>query len=107
MMSIDGFRKGRVAGNGLARFCAATAALMTLTTAACFAQEVTPESAAAPVVGAAALPRDLSPWGMYQSADVVVKGVLIALALASVITWTIWLAKTLEIVVAKRRTRAG
>ena len=77
------------------------------TTAASFAQEAAPDSVTAPVVGAAALPRDLSPWGMFQSADVVVKGVLIALAVASVVTWTIWLAKTLEIVVAKRRTRTA
>jgi biopolymer transport protein ExbB len=61
----------------------------------------------APIIGAAALPRDLSPWGMFMSADVVVKGVIIGLALASVVTWTIWLAKTIEIMVARRRTRAA
>jgi biopolymer transport protein ExbB len=63
------------------------------------------EPATAPVVGAAALPRDLSPWGMFVSADVIVKGVIIGLAFASVATWTVWLAKTIEIVVAKRRAR--
>ena len=52
------------------------------------------------------LAHDLSPWGMYQNADVVVKGVMIGLALASVITWTIWLAKGLEIMLARRRLRA-
>jgi len=52
------------------------------------------------------LAHDLSPWGMYQNADVVVKGVMIGLALASVITWTIWLAKGLEILLARRRLRA-
>jgi biopolymer transport protein ExbB len=97
---------GRAAARRLAR-CAASAALMLMTLSASFAQEAAPESAAAPVVGAAALPRDLSPWGMYQSADVVVKGVLILLALASVATWTIWLAKTIEIAVAKRRARTA
>lgn len=51
------------------------------------------------------LAHDLSPWGMYQNADVVVKGVMIGLALASVITWTIWLAKGLEILLARRRLR--
>ena len=51
------------------------------------------------------LAHDLSPWGMYQNADVVVKGVMIGLALASVITWTIWLAKGLEILLACRRLR--
>jgi len=46
------------------------------------------------VVATAALPRDLSPWGMYLNADPVVKAVLIGLAFASVVTWTVWLAKT-------------
>ncbi len=67
----------------------------------------TAEPAAAPVVGNASLPRDLSPWGMFISADVVVKAVIIGLAFASVVTWTIWLAKTLEIFIAKRRARAA
>ncbi|QMV63198.1 tonB-system energizer ExbB [Pseudomonas berkeleyensis] len=48
---------------------------------------------------------DLSPWGMYQSADVVVKSVMIGLLLASVLTWTIWLAKSIELLAAKRRLR--
>jgi len=51
------------------------------------------------------LPNDLSPWGMYQNADVIVQGVMIGLALASVLTWTIWLAKGLELLGAKRRLR--
>jgi biopolymer transport protein ExbB len=59
------------------------------------------------VVATATLPRDLTPWGMYLNADAVVKAVLIGLALASVVTWTVWLAKTVEIVVAKRRLRAA
>jgi biopolymer transport protein ExbB len=66
-----------------------------------------PDVASAPAIGAAALPRDLSPWGMFMSADKVVKGVLILLAAASVVTWTIWLAKTIEITVGKRRARAA
>ena len=48
---------------------------------------------------------DLSPWGMYQGADVVVQGVMLGLLLASVITWTIWLAKGLELLGARRRLR--
>jgi biopolymer transport protein ExbB len=50
----------------------------------------------------ALLPRDLSPWGMFLSADVVVKAVLIGLAFASVLTWTIWLYKTFELWAARR-----
>jgi biopolymer transport protein ExbB len=51
------------------------------------------------------IPHDLSPWGMFMAADWVVKGVMIGLAIASLITWTVWLAKTLEL--AGARTRAG
>jgi biopolymer transport protein ExbB len=53
----------------------------------------------------AMLPRDLSPWGMFMQADWVVKAVMIGLAFASVVTWTVWLAKSLELAAAKRRTR--
>src|SRR5262245_65721120 len=59
------------------------------------------------VVAIATLPRDLSPWGMYINADPVVKAVLIGLVFASVVTWTVWLAKTIEIVLAKRRVGAA
>jgi biopolymer transport protein ExbB len=44
---------------------------------------------------------------MYLNADPVVKGVLIGLLIASVVTWTIWLAKTVEILSARRRVRAA
>ena len=55
------------------------------------------------VAGVAAdLPRDLSPWGMYQSADWVVKSVMIGLLFASLVTWTVWLAKSIELLFAKR-----
>src|SRR5262245_48335575 len=59
------------------------------------------------VVATATLPRDLSPWGMYLNADPVVKAVLIGLAAASIVTWTVWLAKTIEIFFAKRRVRTA
>ena len=51
------------------------------------------------------LPQDLSPWGMFMAADIVVKAVMIGLAIASLITWTVWLAKSLEL--AGARSRAG
>jgi len=82
---------------------AATAAAPTISAAA-------PEmpSQAAPVQPASAgisaeLPRDLTPLGMFMSADIVVKAVMLGLLVASVLTWTIWLAKTLELVAARRR----
>src|ERR1039458_440580 len=53
------------------------------------------------------LPRDLSPWGMFLAADIVVKAVMVGLALASLLTWTIWFAKALELLVARRRLRAA
>jgi biopolymer transport protein ExbB len=65
------------------------------------------DAADVPVIGTATLPRDLSPWGMYLNADPVVKAVLIGLAFASLVTWTVWLAKTVEILLAKRRVRAA
>jgi biopolymer transport protein ExbB len=57
----------------------------------------------------AVLPHELSPWSMFLAADLVVKAVMVGLALASVLVWTVWLAKTIELVSAKaslRRTRA-
>jgi biopolymer transport protein ExbB len=53
----------------------------------------------------AELPRDLSPWGMFVSADPLVKAVLVGLTFASVVTWTVWLAKTIELMVARRRVK--
>ena len=53
------------------------------------------------------LPRDLSPWGMFMAADIVVKAVMVSLAFASVLTWTIWFAKVIELMAARRRMRAA
>lgn len=72
-------------------------------------------AAAAPIGGGAAstpidaalLPQDLSPWGMFATADVVVQTVMIGLALASVLTWTVWLAKSLELRAARRRAHVA
>jgi biopolymer transport protein ExbB len=52
------------------------------------------------------LPRDLSPWGMFLAADIVVKAVMIGLVFASLLTWTIWFAKVIELIAARRRLRA-
>jgi biopolymer transport protein ExbB len=53
------------------------------------------------------LPRDLSPWGMFMAADVVVKAVMVGLVFASVLTWTIWFAKAIELMAARRHMRAA
>jgi biopolymer transport protein ExbB len=49
----------------------------------------------------------ISPWSMFLAADLVVKLVMAGLALASVITWTIWAAKTLELLAARRGLHAA
>ncbi|SFC62203.1 biopolymer transport protein ExbB [Bosea sp. CRIB-10] len=51
------------------------------------------------------MPHDLSPWGMFMAADIVVKAVMLGLAFASLVTWTIWLAKALELAAAKTRAQ--
>ena len=60
------------------------------------------QTPAAPAVQATttknpALPHNLSPWGMFMGADIVVKAVMIGLAFASLLTWTICVAKLLEL----------
>jgi biopolymer transport protein ExbB len=55
---------------------------------------------------AAAL-RELSPWSMFLSADVLVKAVMIGLAFASLVTWTIFIAKMIELSIVQRRLRAA
>jgi len=40
-----------------------------------------------------------------MEADIVVKAVMIGLVFASVLSWTIWLAKSLELLLARRRMR--
>jgi len=54
-----------------------------------------------------ALAPDLSPWSMFLNADPVVKSVIVLLLLASVVTWTVWLAKTIELAAAKRRAKSA
>jgi len=58
-----------------------------------------------PVSATALLPHDLSPMGMFMAADWVVKSVMIGLLLASLATWTVWLAKSIELATNKRRAR--
>ncbi|AWX92716.1 tonB-system energizer ExbB [Paracoccus mutanolyticus] len=53
------------------------------------------------------LPHDLSPMGMFWAADIVVKAVMIGLAFASVVTWTVFVVKILELAGATKRARSG
>ncbi|WP_416194088.1 tonB-system energizer ExbB [Nitrobacter sp. TKz-YC01] len=72
-------------------------------------QSAAPDSAApspAPESSSSSLPQDLSPWGMFMQADIVVKAVMIGLAFASLVTWTIWLAKGIELAASRRRAQS-
>ena len=84
------------------------------------AQAAQPAQAAAPadataapgdregkLLKAAAELRELSPWSMFKSADVLVKAVMIGLAFASLVTWTIFIAKMIELTVIQRKLRAA
>jgi biopolymer transport protein ExbB len=60
-----------------------------------------------PLKSSATTPRELSPWSMFLSADVPVKAVMIGLAFASLVTWTIFIAKSIELSVTRRRLGAA
>jgi biopolymer transport protein ExbB len=67
-----------------------------------------PELPAGPAASIRVPPaEDLSPWGMFLNADIVVKAVIIGLAFASLVTWTVYVAKTLELRGARREVRAA
>ena len=51
--------------------------------------------------------RELSPWSMFLSADILVKAVMIGLAFASLATWTIFIAKMIELSLVQRSLRAA
>jgi len=71
-----------------------------------------PEATAAPaeregklLKAAAAELRELSPWSMFKNADVLVQAIMIGLAFASLVTWTIFIAKMIEMTVVQRKLR--
>jgi biopolymer transport protein ExbB len=51
--------------------------------------------------------KELSPWSMFMSADIVVKAVMIGLAFASLVTWTVFIAKSIELSVKKGKLRSA
>jgi biopolymer transport protein ExbB len=51
--------------------------------------------------------KELSPWVMFMSADIVVKAVMIGLAFASFVTWTVFIAKSIELSVAQAKLKAA
>jgi len=62
-----------------------------------------PDAAAAEDADAPLLPHDLSPWGMFQNADLVVQVVMAGLAFASLVTWSVFFAKALDLLLLNRR----
>jgi biopolymer transport protein ExbB len=67
----------------------------------------TPGDGGARSLKAMATPRELSPWSMFLSADILVKAVMIGLAFASLVTWTIFIAKMIELSLIQRSLRAA
>jgi biopolymer transport protein ExbB len=61
----------------------------------------------APKVGIAPAMKELSPWVMFMSADIIVKAVMIGLAFASLVTWTVFIAKSIELSVASAKLRSA
>jgi len=51
------------------------------------------------------LTHDLTPWGMYLAADWIVKTVMLVLALASIATWTVLIAKGWQLQRAEKSLR--
>jgi biopolymer transport protein ExbB len=50
---------------------------------------------------------ELSPWNMFMNADIIVKAVMLGLAFASLVTWTVFIAKTIELTVAQSKLRGA
>jgi len=44
---------------------------------------------------------------MFMQADIIVKAVMIGLAFASLVTWTIWLARGLDLAASRRRAQSS
>jgi biopolymer transport protein ExbB len=101
---------------------AQTAAPVTAVPAQAVAPAVSAPAAPAPAAPDAATPadagnkllkstavalRELSPWSMFMSADIVVKAVMVGLAFASLVTWTIFIAKMIELTVVQQKLRSA
>ena len=52
------------------------------------------------------VPREMSPWSMFMSADIIVKAVMVGLAFASLVTWTAFIAKSFELSIAQRKLKS-
>jgi biopolymer transport protein ExbB len=62
---------------------------------------------ARPLKGVPTALRELSPWSMFLSADIVVKAVMVGLAFASLVTWTVFIAKMIELTLVQAGLRSA
>jgi biopolymer transport protein ExbB len=51
--------------------------------------------------------RELSPWTMFLNASLVAQSIMIGLVFASLVTWTVFIAKTIELFISRRRLSAA
>jgi biopolymer transport protein ExbB len=71
-------------------------------------QAAAPEAAQSETAaGIAPAMKELSPWVMFQSADVIVKAVMIGLAFASLVSCTVLIAKSIELSIASTKLRSA
>lgn len=93
--------------HGRAPSIAAGLLIVSLLAGQALAQDIPQPSAGAepgsPMVETGLAGHDLSPWGMFLAADYIVKGVMIGLLLASVVTLVIWVAKSMQLAGARGR----
>ncbi|WP_339026970.1 tonB-system energizer ExbB [Bradyrhizobium symbiodeficiens] len=75
--------------------------------AAAVSTTVKPDAKPDAAAGVAPAMKELSPWVMFMSADVIVKAVMIGLAFASLMTWTVLIAKSIELSVASTKLRSA
>jgi biopolymer transport protein ExbB len=66
-----------------------------------------PDGDSRPLKSTTATLHELSPWSMFLSADILVKAVMLGLAFASLVTWTIFIAKMIELSLVQRKLRAA
>src|ERR1700761_1949620 len=51
--------------------------------------------------------RDFSPWSMFLNADGIVKTVMLSLVFASLVTWTMFIAKSFQMARAQTQVKAA
>ncbi|WP_018319820.1 tonB-system energizer ExbB [Bradyrhizobium sp. WSM2793] len=86
---------------------AATPVAPTAPSAAAVSTTAKPDARSDAAAGIAPAMKELSPWVMFMSADVIVKAVMIGLAFASLMTWTVFIAKSIELSVASSKLRSA